>query len=56
MFALCFGGTDAEAKSISSMGGVDGPERTYRAVQLLETKQIRMKTKLIFTESLGRFE
>ncbi len=36
--ALCIGGTDAEDESISSMGGVDGPERTYRTVQLLEKK------------------
>ena len=35
-FALCIGGTDAEDASISSMGGVDNPERTYRTVQLLE--------------------
>ncbi len=36
--ALCIGGTDAEDKSISSMGDVDAPERTYRTVQLLEKK------------------
>ena len=36
VLALCFGGTDSGDKSISSMGGVDGPERTYRTVQLLE--------------------
>ncbi len=36
--ALCIGGTDAEDESISSMGGVDGPVRTYRTVQLLEKK------------------
>lgn len=38
MFAMCIGGTNAEDKSIFSMGGVDGPERTYRTVQLLEKK------------------
>ena len=36
--ALCIGGTDSDDISISSMGGVDGPERTYRTVQLLEKK------------------
>lgn len=36
--ALCIGGTYAEDESISSMGGVDGSERTYRTVQLLEKK------------------
>ena len=36
--ALCIGGTDSGDISISSMGGVDGPERTYRTVQLLEKK------------------
>lgn len=36
--ALCIGGTDSGDISISSMGGVDGPERTYRIVQLLEKK------------------
>jgi hypothetical protein len=36
--SLCIGGTDAEDESISSMGGVDGPGRTYRTVQLLEKK------------------
>ena len=34
--ALCFGGSVADDKSISSMGGVDNPERNYRTVQLLE--------------------
>lgn len=34
--ALCVGGSVADDKSISSMGGVDNPERTYRTVQLLE--------------------
>ena len=36
--ALCIGGTSTGDMSISSMGGVDGPERTYRTVQLLEKK------------------
>ena len=36
--ALCVGGTSAGDASISSMGGVDGPERTHRTVQLLEKK------------------
>ena len=36
--ALCIGGTGTDDASISSMGGVDGPERTYRTVQLLEKK------------------
>ena len=36
--ALCIGGTGSNDISISSMGGVDGPERTYRTVQLLEKK------------------
>ncbi|MBR0322622.1 MAG: hypothetical protein IIX08_09560 [Bacteroidales bacterium] len=36
--ALCIGGTSTGDISISSMGGVDGPERTYRTVQLLEKK------------------
>ena len=34
--ALCVGSSVADDKSISSMGGVDNPERTYRTVQLLE--------------------
>ena len=34
--ALCVGGSVADDKTISSMGGVDTPERTYRTVQLLE--------------------
>lgn len=34
--ALCVGGSVADDKSISSMGGVDTPEGTYRTVQLLE--------------------
>lgn len=36
--ALCIGDTDFGNISISSMGGVDDPERTYRTVQLLEKK------------------
>ena len=36
--ALCIGGTDSGNISISSVGGVDGPERTYRTVRLLEKK------------------
>lgn len=38
VLALCFGGIGSGDTSISSMGGVDGPERTYRTVQLLEKK------------------
>ena len=36
--ALCFGTKDAENISVSSIGGADSPERTYRTVQLLEKK------------------
>jgi len=38
VLALCFGGINSGDTSISSMGGVDGPERTYRTVQLIEKK------------------
>ena len=38
VLALCFGGINSGDTSISSTGGVDGPERTYRTVQLLEKK------------------
>ena len=38
VLALCFGGINSGDTSISSTGGVDGPERTYRTVQLVEKK------------------
>ena len=38
VLALCFGGIGSGDTSISSMGGVDDLERTYRTVQLLEKK------------------
>ena len=38
VLALCFGSINSGDTSISSMGGVDGPERTYRTVQLIEKK------------------
>ena len=38
VLALCFGGINSGDTSISSTGGVDGPEITYRTVQLVEKK------------------
>ena len=38
VLALCFGGVDSGAISVSSVGGADSPEKTARTVQLLEKK------------------
>ena len=38
ILALYFGGINSGDTSISSIGGVDGPERTYRTVQFIEKK------------------